>query len=97
MPFVEQGRATSASAKPAGPVRAGQKEESPGAFLFPSWAAARAEALRRRADPAWEGFVTRVVESPYGGYVVRSFPIDLFLDTGLSDPHGGTAVRYKDL
>lgn len=95
MPLGEERTATRADTASAGSLRAGQQDETAGAFLFSSWAEARAEAVRRRANPAWEGFVTRVVESPYGGYLVRSVPMDLFLDSTLLNLVGGM-VRYPD-
>ena len=95
MPLAEETTTTGADSESAGSVRAGRKDETAGDFIFSSWAEARAEAVRRRANPAWEGFVTRVVESPYGGYLVRSVPIDLFLDSTLLNLVGGT-VRYPD-
>ena len=64
------------------------------AFHFNSWLEARKEADRRKADPAWAGFVIRVERSSYGdGYTVRAVPIDKILqDGGL-----GARVDYKDL
>jgi hypothetical protein len=38
------------------------------------------EAARRRADPAARELVTRVDDSPYGGYRVRSVPADFYVD-----------------
>lgn len=64
------------------------------AFHFKSWLDARKEADRRRADPAWAGFVSRVERSSYGrGYTVRSVPIDKVIDEGRS----GGSVSYEDL
>ena len=40
--------------------------------------------LRRRKSTA-EGIITRLEESPYGGYRVYSVPVDLFVDD-LADP-----------
>ena len=97
MPFVEERTTTRADSESAGSPRAGREDETAGGFHFSSWAEARAEAVRRRADPAREGFVTRVVESPYGGYVVRSFPLDLLLDAGFPALLRGASVRYQDL
>ncbi len=64
------------------------------AFHFESWLDARKEADRRKADPAWAGFVSRVERSSYGGgYTVRSVPIDRVIDEGRS----GASVSYEDL
>lgn len=41
---------------------------------------AMAEAARRRANPAFKEFVTKIEPSRYGGYRVRSYSIDLFID-----------------
>jgi hypothetical protein len=38
------------------------------------------EANRRRAEPGARDLVTRVDESPYGGYRVRSMPADFYVD-----------------
>jgi hypothetical protein len=38
------------------------------------------EASRRRADPKARDLITRVEESPYGGYRVRSMPADFYVD-----------------
>lgn len=35
------------------------------------------EVRRRRSDPALQDFATRMEESPYGGYRVRSMPADV--------------------
>ena len=43
-------------------------------------AEAMQEAARRRSNPASKDFLTRVEPSPYGGFRVRSFPADLFID-----------------
>ena len=95
MALAEEGTTIRADSESADSARAGRHDETVESFLFSSWAEARAEAVRRRGDPAWEGFVTRVVDSPYGGYLVRSVPLDLFVDSTLLNLVGGT-VRYPD-
>lgn len=58
--------------------------------------AAFEEAKRRRSDPAAKDFIIRVEPSPYGGYKVRAYPVDLYVD-GLADvgfPGLHRASRY---
>ena len=78
-------------------IQASQSFQDAGAqkaFHFKSWLDARKEADRRKADPAWAGFVSRVERSSYGrGYTVRSVPIDRVMDEGRS----GSSVSYEDL
>ncbi len=42
--------------------------------------AAMAEVKRRRAQGRAELLITRIEESPYGGFRVRSFPAEFMID-----------------
>ena len=67
-------------------------------FHFKSWLDARKEADRRKADPAWAGFVSRVERSFYGrGYTVRSVPIDRVIERVIDEGRFGAGVSYEDL
>lgn len=55
----------------------------PDAVVFETYLEAHQEAGRRRACYAASGLVTKVVRSPYGGYVIRSWPVDLLADPEL--------------
>ncbi len=58
------------------------------------------EVARRRGDPAARDLVTRVQESPYGGYRVRSMPADFYVDQ-IADGPGifgdGRSRRWPEL
>ena len=63
-------------------------------------AAAMKEVARRRADPASRDLVTRVEDSPYGGYRVRSMPADFYVDQLADGPgifSGGRSHRWLEL
>ena len=52
--------------------------------MFPTYLEAHREATRRNAAmDAESGIIAKVEQSPYGGYVVRSWPIDLLIEPGL--------------
>ena len=57
---------------------------------------AMGEASKRRANPAFKDFLTRVEPSPYGGFRVRSFPAELFIDQLADGPAVGpfSAMRH---
>lgn len=55
---------------------------TPDSLVFATYLEARQEAARRGQDCS-EGMVTRVVKSPYGGYVIRSWPLDLLAEPEL--------------
>ncbi len=54
------------------------------------------EASRRRANPVFKDFLTRVEPSPYGGFRVRSFPAELFIEQLADGPAIGPfgAMRH---
>ena len=60
----------------------GKADAIPEAPVFATYREARREAVRRGQD-ASDGMVTRVVRSPYGGYVIRSWPLDLLAEPEL--------------
>lgn len=66
-----------------GKARNGPRE-SP---VFETYFQAREEASRRRVR-ATEGMIVKIVQSPYGGYVVRSWPVNV-----LTDPNMRRIVR----
>lgn len=68
-----------------GKGRSGPRE-SP---VFETYFQAREEASRRRVR-ATEGMIVKVVQSPYGGYVVRSWPANV-----LTDPNMRRIVRSR--
>lgn len=52
--------------------------------MFATYLEAHREAARRNAAMGAEnGMIAKVEQSPYGGYVVRSWPIDMLIDPGL--------------
>lgn len=58
------------------------------------------EASRRRSDPAGRDLVTKVDESPYGGFRVRSMPADFYVDQIADGPGivgGGFGRRWPEL
>lgn len=60
-------------------------------------AEAMEEASRRRANPVFKDFLTRVEPSPYGGFRVRSFPAELFVDQLADGPSVGPFGAMKHL
>ena len=63
--------------------------ESP---VFETYFQAREEASRRRTRATEGGLIVKVVPSPYGGYVVRSWPVNM-----LADPNMRRIVRSRRL
>lgn len=52
--------------------------------MFATYLEAHGEANRRNAAmDAENGMIAKVEQSPYGGYVVRSWPIDMLIEPGL--------------
>ncbi len=58
-------------------------------------AEAVAEASRRRSDPSLNDFLTRIEPSSYGGFRVRSYPADLFVDQLADGPFTGSVSALK--
>lgn len=79
----------------ADPPAAAARADSAGGFHFDSWVEAHAEAARRRSNVNWEGFMTRVVKSGYGGFVVRSWPTDLLIEACFSHHLGRTRPDHE--
>ncbi len=68
----------------------------PGA-VYATYLDAHRAASRRRADDAANDLVSKVVRSPYGpGYVVRSWPVELFAEPELRAVAGAKPF-YTDL
>lgn len=57
----------------------GKADAIPDSPIFATYLEARQEAVRRGQDGS-DGMVTRVVRSPYGGYVIRTWPLDLLAE-----------------
>lgn len=55
------------------------------------------EATRRRANPAFKDFLTQVEPSSYGGFRVRSFPVDMVIDQLAEGPAVGAFGRMRHL
>ena len=58
------------------------------------------EASLRRTNPADHELVTKVEESPYGGYRVRSIPADFYVDQIADGPNtmgGWMSRRWPEL
>ena len=60
----------------------------PDAVVFKTYLEAHQEASRRRASDAASGLVSKVVRSSYGGYVIRSWPVDLLAEVELRQVFG---------
>ena len=60
----------------------------PGAVVFKTYLEAHQEAGRRRAGDASSGLVSKVVRSPYGGYTIRTWPVDLLADPEFRQAYG---------
>ena len=59
-----------------------------------AWSEAE-EERRRRADPELKRTITRILKNPYGGYRVRSTPVELDIERRLMPvPRKFAAVRY---
>lgn len=65
----------------------GKADAIPEPPVFETYLEAWQAAARRRQDGS-DGMVTRVVRSPYGGYVIRSWPLDLLAEPDLWDVTG---------
>ena len=59
----------------------GKADAIPESPVFATYLEAREAA--RRGQGASDGMVTKVVRSPYGGYVIRSWPLDLIAEPEL--------------
>ena len=55
------------------------------------------EASHRRSNPIFREFLTKVEPSRYGGYRVRSYPADLFIDQLADGPNGGPFMPVRHL
>ena len=76
----------------------GRADSVPDSPIFATYLEARQAANRRRGQDGANEMITKVVRSPYGGYVVRSWPLDLLAEPELRDVtifHGRPA--YADV
>ena len=80
-------------------LRSDKTKDTPrSALFFDDYLEAYAEASRRRTRDADSGMISRVEKSPYGGYVIRSWPIEILADPDMRRVGrilGG--VPYEDL
>ena len=60
----------------------GKADAIPESPVFATYLEAHQEAVRRRQGGS-NGMVTRVVRSPYGGYVIRTWPLELLAEPEL--------------
>jgi hypothetical protein len=58
--------------------------------------AAMAEVDRRRSQNRGEQMITRIEDSPYGGFRVRSFPAEFIVDS-VSEPGAIPLSRFSAL
>ena len=58
-------------------------EAAPAPLVFDTYLQASKEAARRGTRNAANGLISRVEKSPYGGYVVRTWPIEMLVDLDL--------------
>ena len=58
-------------------------QPKPEPVVFETYLEAHQAASRRRANDATNGLVSKVVRSPYGGYTIRSWPVELLADPEL--------------
>lgn len=71
---------------------------TPDAVVFKTYLEAHQVAGRRRASDAASGLVSKVVRSPYGGYIIRSWPVGLLAEPGLRQAIGrNDRPAYADL
>ena len=80
-------------------LRSGETKETPrAAFVFDTYLEAHAEASRHRSRDAASGMISRVEKSPYGGYVVRSWPLEMMADVDMRLIMGNFGeTNYQDL
>lgn len=76
-------------------ARTGQAR--PDAVAFKTYLEAHQEASRRRAGDAASGLVSKVVRSLYGGYVIRSWPVDLLAEPELRQAFDRDRPVYAEL
>ena len=69
---------------------------------FPDEESAMNELRRRKSSKEYEGMLSRITSSPYGGFTVTSLPVDLVVDDlidskrlGIADKLFSGASRYS--
>ena len=65
-------------------------------LVFETYLEAHREVARRKDQDATMGIISRVERSPYGGYVVRSWPLELLADPDLQSVTGTEVTGYED-
>ena len=66
--------------------------------VFDTYTDARREANRRGPEDAANGMVSKVVSAPYGrGFVVRSWPVELYVEPDLREVVVGKKSVYVGL
>lgn len=64
--------------------------------VFETYLEAHYEVARRKDQDAAIGVMSRVERSPYGGYVVRSWPMELLADPDMQSVTGNEVTGYQD-
>lgn len=65
--------------------------------IFDTYAAARNEATRRNSENAEHGLISKVVKSPYGGFVIRSWPVEMLAEPELRSILNDGKPSYADM
>ena len=65
-------------------------------IVFETYLEAHREVARRKNQDAAIGIISRVEKSPYGGYVIRSWPMELLADPDLQSATGYEVTGYQD-
>ena len=65
-------------------------------LVFETYLDAHREVVRRRDQDAATDIISRVEKSPYGGYVVCSWPMELLADPDLQSVTGNDTTGYQD-
>ena len=66
-------------------------------LVFETYLDAHREVARRKDQDAATGIISRVEKSPYGGYVVRSWPMEILADPDLQSATGNEVTGYDDI
>ena len=69
----------------------------PKSAVFATYLEAHREATRRRVQEADNGFIVKVVKSPYGGYTIRSWPEEFLVEPDLRAAVDRGTPEYQNL
>ena len=70
---------------------------APSGASFATYLEAHEEVARRRSLDAANGLISRVEKSPYGGYIVRTLPVETWADPNVQRLLAGRRPDYHDL